>query len=74
MKQATLNSFPAYLVKDVCREVLSKRSLTVCSSSPEADAAQIPLQRAPSAQGGQQPRGWNTIFFKKKTTKTHPTW
>lgn len=64
MKQATLNSFPAYLAKDAYKEVLSKRSLTVCSSPPQADAAQITLQGAPSAGGGQQPRGWNTVLNK----------
>lgn len=70
MKQATLNCFPASLVKDVYEEVLSKCSLTVCSSPPQADAAQITLQRVPSAQGGQQPRGWNTIFEKKQLKLT----
>lgn len=36
MKQAIQNCFPTYLVKGVCKEVLSKCYLTV-HSSPQAD-------------------------------------
>lgn len=69
MKQATPNCFPAYLTKDVCKEVLSKCYLTVHSSSPQADVVRdlstaLRLSEANNQVG--------ETLFKKKKAKIHP--
>ena len=66
MKQAPSNCFPAYLLKDLCKEVLRKCYLAVLTSSPQAEAVETFLQHLQLREANNQVEH----CFKKKA-KTH---